>query len=133
MFEGNINESYKGRRYRERHEILLRLAKSQHSERGKFTKFYRQHLESPEWKAKRELVLKRCGGVCEGCGSASASEVHHVTYKHLGNEFLFELLGLCSACHDRLHADKDDEAAFDPETVGDLSTWESQFDNKIFS
>lgn len=31
------------------------------------------------------------------------SEVHHMTYANVGNEKLFELLGVCSKCHQFLH------------------------------
>jgi hypothetical protein len=33
-----------------------------------------------------------------------AREVHHRTYQHVGEEFLYELLALCHGCHDRGHA-----------------------------
>lgn len=51
---------------------------------------------------KRALVLKRCDGMCEGCGVVKATELHHTTYEHLYNEFLSELLRLCHSCHDRI-------------------------------
>ncbi|MEK9724008.1 MAG: HNH endonuclease [Rhodospirillaceae bacterium] len=64
---------------------------------------YRDHLDSPTWWDKRKQVLKRAGHKCEGCGDALASEVHHLTYEHMGDEFLFELIAVCRACHERLH------------------------------
>jgi len=64
---------------------------------------YEKYLQSPEWKAKRRLVFKRCGGVCEGCGEIRATEVHHLTYEHLGNELLWELAAACRDCHERVH------------------------------
>lgn len=67
---------------------------------------YRVYLGSSEWKRRRDLVMKRCNAVCEGCGSAPAVEVHHLTYEHVQNEFLWELVGLCKACHDRVHEDR---------------------------
>ena len=42
---------------------------------------YAAYLASPEWKAKRDKVLKRANYVCEGCGDAKATVVHHLTYK----------------------------------------------------
>lgn len=105
LFTDDTSEGYRTRRHRERHSYLLNLARIQYAERGKFTAFYRGYMKSPEWHAKRDLILKRCGGVCEGCGVAPATEAHHVTYRHFGNEFLFELLGLCHGCHDRIHAE----------------------------
>jgi 5-methylcytosine-specific restriction endonuclease McrA len=64
---------------------------------------YHAHLNSPKWSDLRRLVLKRANYQCEGCGISIASEAHHETYEHLGDEFLFELRALCTACHLRLH------------------------------
>lgn len=98
--------TYKQRRYEELQVVLLALARRQYAENGRFTASYRAYLQSPEWRARREKVMKRCGGFCEGCGDNSAVHVHHRTYRHFGNEFLFELLGLCRDCHERLHAEE---------------------------
>lgn len=94
--------TYTSRRNAERQAILLDLARRQYAERGRFTKSYTEYMASRDWRTKRSLVLKRCGGVCEGCGLEKATEVHHATYDHLFNEFLFELVGLCHSCHERL-------------------------------
>ncbi len=67
---------------------------------------YRGYLTTPEWKAKRQLVIDRENGLCQGCRAAPISEVHHATYKTVGNELLFQLVGLCSPCHRRAHPDK---------------------------
>lgn len=69
---------------------------------------YYQYLASKEWWARRELVMKRAGGICEGCGTARAVDVHHMTYQHLGAEFLWELRAVCRACHARFHG-KDEQ------------------------
>jgi|ERR1700674_595620 len=65
---------------------------------------YDQYRKTPEWIAKRRLVLLRAQGICEGCRSKPAVEAHHATYDHVGDEFLFELVAVCRACHDRFHA-----------------------------
>lgn len=98
--------TYKSRREVERQALLLGLARRQYAERGRFTKSYRAYLASDVWKNKRERVLKRCGGICEGCGEAKATEVHHFCYDHLFDEFLFELVGLCHNCHERITAER---------------------------
>lgn len=104
----SLVESYHSRREREKHGVLLELARSQYAERGRFTEAYRNYLASPEWQSLRDKVMKRCNRVCEGCGSRPATDVHHLTYRHFMEEFLFELAGLCKPCHDRWHAhDKD--------------------------
>lgn len=97
-----MSANYCEERETEKRRLLLGLARKQHAERGEFTKGYTAYMASPEWAAKRALVLKRCGGVCEGCGINAATEVHHHHYQHLFNEFLFELAGLCHDCHERI-------------------------------
>jgi 5-methylcytosine-specific restriction endonuclease McrA len=37
----------------------------------------------------------------DGCQSR-ATQVHHLTYRHLGNEPLFELMAICRDCHEQL-------------------------------
>lgn len=66
-------------------------------------KLYRQYLASDEWRERREQVLSRCNKTCEGCLSAPASQVHHLTYDHVGAELFFELVGICRACHETAH------------------------------
>jgi hypothetical protein len=70
--------------------------------------WFREHDEyllTSEWRLKRKAVLDRCGYICEGCGMQRAVQVHHLTYKHWKKEFLFELVGLCAGCHERVHED----------------------------
>lgn len=65
--------------------------------------WYDEYLRSPVWQRKRAAVLKRCRGVCEACGQDWAIEVHHLTYAHVGGEPLWDLVGICVACHEWLH------------------------------
>lgn len=64
---------------------------------------YADYLKSAEWATRREKVMQRAGGVCEGCRCRPATEVHHLTYEHVTREFLFELVAICGDCHARLH------------------------------
>jgi hypothetical protein len=64
---------------------------------------YDRHLVSDRWRELCRLVRQRTGGVCEGCGQLPVEEVHHMSYQHMGDEFLFELKGLCKPCHNRWH------------------------------
>lgn len=65
--------------------------------------WYNSYLESPAWKAKREAVLIRENWKCQGCREKSATQVHHLSYEHAGNELLFELAAVCDECHDTVH------------------------------
>lgn len=64
---------------------------------------YAEYLNSPEWAEKRAAVMDRYDGVCEGCRKRTATDVHHLTYRNVRREFLFELVGLCRECHARWH------------------------------
>lgn len=64
---------------------------------------YAAYLQSEEWGRRREKVMQRAGGICEGCRDHVATEVHHLTYAHVTQEFLFELVAMCAECHARWH------------------------------
>jgi Fe-S cluster biogenesis protein NfuA len=72
---------------------------------------YDQYLRSPEWAAKRDAVIRRSGGICEGCGMRRATQAHHESYDHLYDEFLWELRAVCRECHERIHATQRSESA----------------------
>ncbi len=86
---------------RELHAALMKRKRSM--DYGEFTKRRLAALETPHWAMCKREVKKRCCEICEGCGKSVMSEVHHLTYRNLGKEFLFELVGLCSGCHNRYH------------------------------
>jgi 5-methylcytosine-specific restriction endonuclease McrA len=64
---------------------------------------YEVYLGSDEWFAIRRQVLAR-DPLCQGCRQQRSTQVHHLTYAHLGNELLFELVGLCENCHAQAHS-----------------------------
>jgi 5-methylcytosine-specific restriction endonuclease McrA len=64
---------------------------------------YHRYLASADWQSVRQRIFSRSWGTCEGCLEAPATEVHHRTYAHVGDEFLFELVAICRPCHERLH------------------------------
>jgi 5-methylcytosine-specific restriction endonuclease McrA len=66
-------------------------------------KDYQAYLQTKKWRQKHDAVMERAGGLCEGCRAARAVQVHHLTYAHVKNEFLWELVAVCKACHDRFH------------------------------
>lgn len=72
-------------------------------EKAEWWEWYNWYLGTPEWREKADAVLGRAGGLCEGCRKNRALQVHHLTYEHVGAEFLFELVAICRPCHSRLH------------------------------
>ncbi len=65
---------------------------------------YEKYINSPEWKRRRRKVLERDNHTCQACLDRSAEHVHHLTYEHLGDELLFELVSVCRFCHAKIHA-----------------------------
>ena len=67
---------------------------------------YRQYIQSPAWRKKRELYLQsKLSNDCAGCGATYTKgfHLHHRTYKNLGVERLMDLIMLCPKCHDKVH------------------------------
>lgn len=71
-------------------------------QRIEWRKWYNEYLDSEEWQVKRSLVLKRDNYRCYTCGNR-ATDVHHISYKNLGDEPLEDLVSLCRHCHERVH------------------------------
>lgn len=69
-----------------------------------FWHWYNYYLTTSAWLERRDKVLWRAGYTCEACGAAHATQVHHVTYEHVGSEALWELRAICTPCHDRIHS-----------------------------
>lgn len=65
---------------------------------------YEKYLLTNTWKQTRLKMLKIDNHTCQIC-NFKAEEVHHLTYKHLGNEFMFELISLCKNCHNTHYHD----------------------------
>jgi len=64
---------------------------------------YESYLQSQEWADRRQQVMQRAEGICEGRRRRRATEVHHLSYAHVTQEFLFELVAMCGECHARWH------------------------------
>lgn len=99
-FDNALVESWEQRRNESAASINERFSKSA------FFAQYDEYLKSSAWARRRQLVLKRAQGTCEGCGERPPVQVHHLTYEHVSNEYLFELVALCDQCHERLHEDE---------------------------
>lgn len=64
---------------------------------------HQEYINSPKWKAKRQMVLERDNFRCRKCGTGKNLDVHHITYEHIGNEPLDDLVTLCRNCHENVH------------------------------
>lgn len=61
---------------------------------------YEDYLRSDRWKNIRELLFEHRGRRCEACGKTENLEVHHLTYRRLGQERAEDLMIVCPACHE---------------------------------
>lgn len=62
---------------------------------------YREYLQSPHWKKVSGEARRRARYRCQECGARGVRlEVHHLSYKNLGDERPEELQALCRACHE---------------------------------
>lgn len=76
-------------------------------QRADWWQWYTEYLKTTEWAAKRAACLRRDQYICQGCRERRATIAHHTSYRHVGNEFLFELVSLCPICHARIHPEHD--------------------------
>ena len=73
---------------------------------------YQAYLGSEEWQVRRQKVLRR-DPVCRACEEAKSEQVHHLTYERIFREPLFDLVGVCRACHQGIHRVSDLQEAVD--------------------
>jgi 5-methylcytosine-specific restriction endonuclease McrA len=66
-------------------------------------------LEPKEYALLVKQVLSRDGWKCRSCGMRSGLHVHHIVFRsQQGPDEMWNLLALCSACHDGVHKDVQD-------------------------
>lgn len=70
------------------------------ADRQERRRWYRDvYLPSPEWQDRRKQAIERANGRCAHCSATERLQVHHVTYRNIGNERPEDLLVLCRRCH----------------------------------
>lgn len=73
---------------------------SQSKKDAEFWSIYSEYMQSDQWKSRRRAVFERDKHVCQACLIRKAEQVHHLTYQHVFNEPLFDLISVCKLCHD---------------------------------
>ena len=66
---------------------------------------YNQYLKSSHW-YKLKIRFRNSAyskGCCYICGNKNNLNIHHKTYRRIGNEKLNDLLELCQKCHEEVH------------------------------
>ena len=74
---------------------------------------YNSYLLSPHWKSfkvkffnsKRIRKMKRKHGHlrCEFCRNPGNLQIHHKTYKRIGQEYCGDVFLICNNCHEQIH------------------------------
>lgn len=106
-FDEALRDAWEERR-RAHYALQQRIRENeQHQKNAEWWAWYDAYLLTPAWRVKRQKVLERASGICEGCCERRATQVHHKSYEHVGHELLFELVAVCDDCHRILHPDMD--------------------------
>jgi hypothetical protein len=87
-------------------DLSRRVGDAEAADNARWWSWYRDYLKTAQWRTIRQKVMLRAGGLCEGCRSATPSQVHHLTYERAGAELLFDLVAVCRECHQRAHPNK---------------------------
>lgn len=65
---------------------------------------YTEYLSSNDWKTIRDRRIEFDDYNCVMCSSTIILQVHHLTYKNVGEEdFINDLITLCKSCHSAVH------------------------------
>ena len=102
-WDDSLSKDWDQRRDTIRRDARRVQATAQEQGQREWRELYDRYRASSEWKAKRNKVIAREAGQCQGCLDNRISQVHHVTYDRVGCELLIDLVGLCADCHTRVH------------------------------
>ena len=65
---------------------------------------YSEYLKTEHWQLlKQRKLASKTKYVCFVCGCKKYLELHHKTYKRIGNERLMDVIWLCRNCHELTH------------------------------
>lgn len=70
---------------------------------GEKVKTYEEYMITKHWEKLRSKYFKRHSRICAKCGSRELVQLHHITYRRLGEEKPTDLIPLCKNCHHELH------------------------------
>ena len=70
--------------------------------------FYKNYMRSDAWAQKKQQRMQIDDYSCVMCGRSKdhcrTLQVHHISYRRLGNEDVLEdLCTLCGSCHRKIH------------------------------
>jgi hypothetical protein len=68
-----------------------------------YQEWYRQYLQSDDWRRRADAAKARFGGRCALCNAIANLQAHHRTYERVGHEAPDDLTALCDDCHSAYH------------------------------
>lgn len=77
--------------------------KKRFKNKQKYRPKYKEYIKSKAWMKKRRVFIELHGRKCAACDSKNKLRVHHMSYRHVGNERESELIILCARCHEEYH------------------------------
>lgn len=106
-WDPDLTERYWRARIGDGRERWEALAAERAQQAAEWWARYDAYLESGQWQDLRsrrlELDRWRCQAMMSGC-EGRAVQVHHLRYRYVFDEPLFDLASVCLSCHRRLHA-----------------------------
>jgi hypothetical protein len=97
--DDELEKTWVNRRWERRTELYQEAVQE---EKQAWWERYEAYLETPKWQLKSGRVCER-DKLCQACLSRPAVQAHHKDYRHVGDEPLFDLVGVCLECHRKLH------------------------------
>jgi hypothetical protein len=89
--------------YAEAEIIEARRRRLEPPEPPPYEEWYRQYLQTVEWRQRADATKARFGRRCALCNAEGTLEAHHRTYERVGNELPDDLTALCADCHAGYH------------------------------
>ena len=62
---------------------------------GEIVNNYNDYLLTEHWKRKKYALSRQSKKICPICGATENLDVHHITYKRLGDEKMSDLMYIC--------------------------------------
>lgn len=74
---------------------------------GECVRTYKEYLKTKHWQnIKNKMYKSKYKYECYCCGAKRGLQLHHKSYKRVGNEKLNDLIYLCGNCHELVHEGK---------------------------
>lgn len=112
-WDPDLTETYWRERVGDGRERWEAMAAQRAQQAAEWWAGYDTYLQSDHWQRLRtrrlELDRWQCQAMMAGC-EGRAVQVHHLRYRYVFDEPLFDLASVCLSCHRRLHAAR-------PETI----------------